>query len=216
MIWLFFNKPCNLLSSKFCSCGLAALEALPMLSRPEKSQQWGRDCGAATTPLRGECRFWDHKRHQPALLKTLANAQALWHLCSCQCQPTKRRRSAWSYLLPAGSLGGPSISLLGPLHRSPGSSQKLSPSCHPYSLLWLWRLPPVFQLQSHSSMFCFVIAGVRVCKLYFWETLASWRPISWWIANGKNWRQTGRQKEEEGTFQFLLLVSLQQNSNKDL
>lgn len=59
-------------------------------------------------------------------------------------------------------------------------------------------------------------AGVRVCKLCFWETFARWLPISWWTVSGENWRDIGRWKEVEELFLFLVLVSLQEKQQQSI
>lgn len=169
------NMLCNLFSSQFRSYGLTVLESpanafLPRKILTMKKRLWR----SAWTPLHTECRFWDPKGHLPDVLGTLASAvshscQALWHLCNCQYQPTKRRRNAWSYLPPAGSLCGirtytswPSSHCKPVFLCKPG----ISPSSHPFPLIWLWCLFTSC-LSVPKQLFCVVLcdAGLRVCML---------------------------------------------------
>ena len=138
--------------------------------------------------------------------------QALWHLGKCQYWPTKRKRNAWSYLIPAGCtstytywLSSAPVSLFKPKGSGPPVTHFLWYGRGVYFLLFSSKTTPLC-----SALWCWV----WICKLCFWETFARWLPISWWTVSGENWREIGRWKEVEGLFLFLVLMSLQEKQQQ--
>ena len=179
---------CNLFSCELWSYGLAVLESPPNAFPPQtiltmRKRLW---C-SAQTPLHRECCFWAPKvtcqmcsLPSPVLLLILIRLHGI--SATAHTSQQRRRDSSWSFLPPAGSVWGIGTYICWP------SNPKLSPSGHPFPLIWWWRLfTSCLCLPMFSPIFCSVMLGSGSAYRISQKLL----PVGFLLAGGLPMGRTG-------------------------